>query len=61
VQYELIKRRQTSELARALKQRQEVVSHGLNRLLKQHALEWSAFKDDLGKRSFVRKWIDNVS
>ncbi len=58
VQYELIKRRQTSELARALKQGQEVVSHGLNRLLKQHALEWSAFKDDLGKRSFVRKWID---
>jgi hypothetical protein len=32
--------------------------HGLKRLLQEHAIEWSAFTEDLGPASFVRKWID---
>lgn len=60
-QHEMLKRRATSELARSLSEPLDVVSAGLERLLKQHAGEWSAFKNDLGPRSFVREWIDIAS
>lgn len=61
MQYELIKRRATNELARSLAEQPQVVAQSLDRLLQQHAMEWSAFTDDLGPGSFVRKWIDNLS
>lgn len=61
VQYDLIKRRKSNQLASALAQEKESVLLRLDRMLKQHTLEWSAFKDDLGEDSFVRKWIDKVS
>ncbi len=61
VQHEMLKRRATSELARSLAQPPDVVSAGLERLLKQHAGEWSAFTNDLGPGSFVRRWIDTAS
>jgi hypothetical protein len=61
VQYELFKRRRTSELARALSEPPAVVTQNLDRLLRQHAKEWSAFTSDLGAGSFVRKWIDGAS
>lgn len=61
VQYGILKRRVTNELARALAQPPDVVVDGLDRLLKRHATEWSAFTNDLGSESFVRKWIDTGS
>jgi hypothetical protein len=60
-EYELVKRRQTSELARALGEDSQVIAQRLDRLLVQHASEWSAFKDALGQESFVQKWIGNGS
>ena len=55
------KRRATNELARALAQPPDIVANGLDRLLQRHATEWSAFTNDLGSGSFVRKWIDTAS
>jgi hypothetical protein len=60
-QYDLIKRRKVSELARSLPLEAEVITSNLDRLLQQHTIEWSAFINNLGARSFVRKWIDNAS
>lgn len=60
-QYDMLKRRATNELARALAQPPDVVADGLDRLLQRHATEWSAFTNDLGPGSFVRKWIDTAS
>jgi hypothetical protein len=60
-QYELIKRLRTNELARALAETPQTVAKNLDRLLQQHAMEWSAFTNDLGPESFVRKWIDHAS
>lgn len=61
MQYELIKRREVSELARALSEPLGDVTHHLDRLLRQHATEWSAFANDLGPESFVRQWIEGAS
>jgi hypothetical protein len=61
VQYELIKRRRTNELARSLSEPPADVAQNLDRLLQQHANEWSAFTNDLGSGSFVRQWIDDAS
>ena len=36
------------------------VAQNLDRLLQQHANEWSAFTNDLGSGSFVRQWIDDA-
>jgi len=58
--YEVIKRLKTYELARSLGQAPQDVSQKLDRLLLQHAKEWSAFTNDLGPRSFVRQWIDEA-
>lgn len=58
MQYDLIKRRRVNELARSLSAEPTVVALSLDRLLEQHATEWSAFKGDLGIGSFVRQWID---
>lgn len=60
-QYDMLKRRATNELARALSQPSDVVTNNLDRLLQHHAKEWSAFTNDLGPESFVRKWIDTAS
>ncbi|HHM5976230.1 TPA: hypothetical protein ACRNKY_006242, partial [Pseudomonas aeruginosa] len=60
-QYELIKRLRTNELARALAETPQTVAENFDRLLQQHAMEWSAFTNDLGPESFVRKWIDYAS
>ncbi len=60
-QYELIKRLRTNELARALAETPQTVAENFDRLLQQHAMEWSAFTNDLGPESFVRKWIDHAS
>lgn len=60
-QYELIKRLRTNELARALAEPLQTVAQNLDRLLQQHAMEWSAFTNELGPGSFVRKWIDDAS
>jgi hypothetical protein len=60
-QYDMLKRRATSELARSLAEPPDVVANGLKRLLLHHATEWSAFTEDLGPGSFVRKWIDTAS
>ncbi|UWF50138.1 7-cyano-7-deazaguanine synthase [Pseudomonas sp. N3-W] len=60
-QYELIKRRRTSELARALAESPHAVAQNFDRLLQQHAREWSAFTSDMKSGSFVRKWIDGAS
>ncbi|MFB0705885.1 hypothetical protein AB9H16_30875, partial [Pseudomonas protegens] len=46
-QYELIKRRRTTELARALAESPHAVAQNLDRLLQQHAKEWSAFTSDM--------------
>lgn len=59
-QYDMLKRRASSELARSLAEPPEVVAAGLDRLLEQHAAEWSAFTNDLGSGSFVRKWLDTA-
>jgi hypothetical protein len=61
VEYELFKRRNTSELARCLGLQPQVVGQYLDRFLQQHSSEWAAFTDDLGHGSFVRKWIGNSS
>lgn len=61
MQYELVKRRGTNELARALSEPSAVVAKNLDRLLQQHTIEWSAFIDNLGPGSFVRQWIDGAS
>ncbi len=61
MQYELVKRRTTNELASALTEPSTVVAQNLDRLLQQHATEWSAFIDSLGPRSFVKQWIDGAS
>lgn len=61
MEYNLLKRRQTSELARSLSEDSGVIAHRLDRLLAQHALEWSEFKNYLGRDSFVLKWIGNES
>lgn len=58
LQYELIKRRSTSELARSLGESVPVVAQNLDRFLQQHAMEWAAFTGDLGPKSFVRQWIE---
>lgn len=58
MQYDLIKRRRVNELARSLLVAPTVVALNLDRLVEQHAAEWSAFKSDLGVGSFVRQWID---
>lgn len=59
-QHDLLKRRVSSELARSLAEPQAAVAAGLDRLLQQHAAEWSAFTNDLGPGSFVRRWIDTA-
>lgn len=58
VQYELIKQRRQNELARSLSIAPAEVEKKLDRLLQQHATEWSAFTNELGSDSFVSKWID---
>jgi 7-cyano-7-deazaguanine synthase in queuosine biosynthesis len=58
VQYELIKQRRINELARSLSIPSLEVEQKLDRLLQQHAAEWSAFTNELGSGSFVRQWID---
>ncbi|MGC1862522.1 MAG: hypothetical protein WA733_15755 [Methylocystis sp.] len=60
-QYTLVKRRALSELARSLNEPVETVGDRFDRLLRQHALEWSAFKEGLSETSFVRKWVNAVS
>jgi hypothetical protein len=57
-QYEMLKRRATNEIARSLAEQPEEVANSLDRLLQRHTTEWSAFTNDLGSGSFVRKWID---
>jgi hypothetical protein len=59
-QYGLLKRRVQSELAQSLAELPNVVAEGFDRLLRQHAKEWSAFTEELGEGSFVRKWIDTA-
>ncbi|SDA63397.1 MULTISPECIES: 7-cyano-7-deazaguanine synthase [unclassified Janthinobacterium] len=61
MEYELFKRRHTGELARSLAEDSQVIAQRLDRMLEQHTLEWYAFKDALGRESFVRKWIGNRS
>lgn len=61
MEYELLKRRHTSELVKSLAEDCNVITQRLDRMLKQHALEWSAFKESLGRESFVRKWVGNGS
>ncbi|MNO87238.1 7-cyano-7-deazaguanine synthase [compost metagenome] len=61
IPYELIKRLRSNELARALAEEPKTVAKNLDRLLQQHAMEWSAFTNDLGSDSFVIKWIDHAS
>jgi Queuosine biosynthesis protein QueC len=60
VQYGLIKRRRVSELADSLSEVPVIVDQKLDRLLAQHAREWSGFKNDLGPGSFVRQWTDDI-
>ena len=60
-QYDMLRRRVTSELVRSLAESPDVVANGLDRLLQQHATEWSAFSDELSEGSFVRRWIDTAS
>ncbi|MFZ6746011.1 7-cyano-7-deazaguanine synthase [Undibacterium sp. JH2W] len=60
MEYELLKRRHTSELARSLAEDSRVIVQRLDRLLEQHSLEWFAFTDALGRESFVRNWIGNA-
>ncbi|SOE70902.1 hypothetical protein SAMN05414139_03909 [Burkholderia sp. D7] len=60
-QYEMLKRRTTTELARSLTEPSELVADRLDQFLRRHAHEWSAFTGDLGPESFVRKWIDIAS
>ncbi|WP_460104922.1 7-cyano-7-deazaguanine synthase [Pseudomonas sp. S2_D10] len=60
-QYELIKRRRSSELARSLNEAPQAVAQNLDRFLQQHTKEWSAFTNDMKQGSFVRKWIDGIS
>jgi hypothetical protein len=60
-QYTLVKRRALSELARSLNEPVETVGDRFDRLLRQHALEWSAFKEGLSETSFVKKWVNAVS
>lgn len=59
-EYDLLKRRTTSELARSLPDAPEVVGEGLDRLVQRHAAQWSAFVNDLGGASFVREWIETT-
>ncbi|WP_305825046.1 7-cyano-7-deazaguanine synthase [Massilia brevitalea] len=61
IEYELLKRRNTTELARCLALQPQVVEQRIDRFLQQHASEWAAFTDDLGQGSFVRKWIGDSS
>jgi hypothetical protein len=60
-QFELIKRRRVNELSRSLSESPIAVAQNLDRLLQQHAIEWSAFTDDLGPGSFVTQWITDAS
>jgi Queuosine biosynthesis protein QueC len=60
-QYEMLKRRAMSEIVRSLAEPPDVVANGLDRLLQSHATEWSAFTNELGPGSFVRRWIDTSS
>jgi hypothetical protein len=53
-QYIMVQRRTVSELARALTEPLDAIVQGLDRLLRQHAKEWSAFTNNLGPSSFVR-------
>lgn len=55
--YQLTRRLSNFELAESLGESPVSVSQKLDRLLRQHAKEWSAFTKDLGPRSFVRQWI----
>ncbi|MDO9001884.1 MAG: 7-cyano-7-deazaguanine synthase [Aquabacterium sp.] len=55
--YQLTSRLSNFELAQSLGESPVSVSQKLDRLLRQHAKEWSAFTKDLGPRSFVRQWI----
>jgi hypothetical protein len=61
IQYELIKRRSSNELAESLAVSPAEVLERLDRVLKQHAREWASFVDDLGPNSFVKKWVKQVS
>ena len=54
-QYDLLKRRATNELARALGQQSNEIAGGLDRLLQNHAKEWSVFTNDLGPESVCEK------
>lgn len=56
-EYALIKRTTVGVLARALNENEAAVKEGLDRLVRTHAAEWAAFKDDLGADSFIRKMI----
>jgi Queuosine biosynthesis protein QueC len=58
--YGLLKRRAQNELAQSLAESRHVVAKGFDRLLQQHTKEWSAFTEELGEGSFVRKWIDTA-
>ncbi len=60
-QFELIKRRRVNELSRSLSEQPASVALSLERLIQQHNIEWSAFKNDLGEGSFVTQWIDGAS
>ncbi|WP_321794831.1 7-cyano-7-deazaguanine synthase [Caballeronia sp. J97] len=59
--YGMVRRRVTMDLSRSLSQPADEVGQKLDRLLEQHAKEWSAFTNDLGSQSFVKKWMDIAS
>ena len=49
-------RRHAALTAAALGVSAEEAEKNLVGMLEQHATEWNSFVDDLGARSFVRKW-----
>lgn len=59
--YEVIRRARANELACSLGEPTQGILQKMDRLLQQHAREWSAFTQELGPTSFVRQWIDRAS
>jgi 7-cyano-7-deazaguanine synthase in queuosine biosynthesis len=54
-------RRNAYKLARSQDLSPEKAEANLDRLLRQHEMEWRGFVHSLGPRSFVRKWVASVS
>ena len=48
--------KQVHQLSRSLALPEQDVQHKLERLLKQHGLEWNNFVQSLGAPSFVAQW-----